>query len=197
MIKTIDEILEEVVEDKKDNLSTTSFKFKRDLWDFFQGFEKKNCVEFGTHKGQTTRVLAHLFNHVYTVNLPNHFDEAKRLNFDLGNITYVEMDLYQDPIDVTFKHKPISVFFIDAVHEFDAVLSDFSRALNFTLDKDVYFVFDDYGCVKDVFYAVEQLIRIKQLQRIAFIGHESGHNFGGFPNRILTNHEGIICKLVQ
>lgn len=197
MNKTIDEILKEVVEDKKDNLSTTSFKFKKDLWDQFQGFEKKNCVEFGTHKGQTTRVLAHLFDHVYTINLPKHFDEAKSLNFDLGNIDYIEMDLYQDPIDVNFKHKPISVFFIDAVHTFDAVMSDFSRALNFKLDNEVYFVFDDYGCIKEVFYAVNQLIRINQLQRISYLGHESGHNFGGFPPRILTDYEGIVCKLIQ
>lgn len=194
--KTIEEILNEVVEDKKDNLSTTSFKFKRDLWDFFQDFENKNCVEFGTHKGQTTRVLAHLFKKVYTVNLPNHFYEAKLLNTDLDNIEYIEMDLYQDPVDVNFKHLPISVFFIDAVHTFDAVMCDFTRALNFNLEDEVYFVFDDYGCIKEVFYAINQLLRIKKIEKVAYLGHNPGHNFGGSPPRILTDYEGIICKLI-
>tara|TARA_R110000868_G_scaffold363011_4_gene625263 strand:+ start:622 stop:744 length:123 start_codon:yes stop_codon:yes gene_type:complete len=32
--KTIDELLLEVKEDKVDNMSTTSFLFKRNLWDF-------------------------------------------------------------------------------------------------------------------------------------------------------------------
>jgi len=196
--KTIDQLLKEVKEDKTVNMSTTSFLFKRNLWDFFQGFEKKNCVEFGTHKGQTTRILAHLFNEVYTFNLPNHFDEAKRLNADLDNIQYIGLDLYQSPIETTCKHKPVSVFFIDAVHTFDAVMSDVMRALNFKLaDGDVYFVFDDIGLIPDVRFAVLQLIKIKKLEIVAMIGHEKGYSFGGTPVRILQDNEGYICKLVR
>lgn len=201
MNKTIDELLNEIKEDKVDNLSTTSFKFKTDLWNFFKGDDDKsqnkklNCVEFGTHKGQTTRILSHLFSKVYTVNLPKHFDEAMRLNFDRDNIKYVPMDLYQTPVEENFKHEPISVFFVDAVHSFDAVMSDVTRLMNFNLEEDVYVIFDDYGCHKDVFYAVGQLIRIGTLKKITYIGHEKGFNFGGNPNRILFDREGIICKL--
>ena len=200
-MKTIDDLLKEVVEDKVDNLSTTSFKFKKDLWEFFEGdnedseFKKLNSVEFGTHKGQTTRILSYLFSRVYTVNLPKHFDEAQRLNFDRQNIEYVGMDLYQTPVEKNFKHLPVSVFFIDAVHTFDAVMEDVTRSLNFNLEKEVYFVFGDYGCIKDVFYAVGQLIRIGKFEKIKYIGHEPGFNFGGSPNRILYDWEGIICKL--
>lgn len=196
--KTIDELLSEVKEDKQQNLSTTSFKFKRDLWDFFQGFNDKNCVEFGTHKGQTTRIIAHLFHEIYTFNLPNHFYEAKHLNSDLDNIQYIGLDLYQSDIETTCKHKPISVFFIDAVHTFDAVMSDVTRALNFDLaEGDVYFVFDDVGLIPDVRFAVLQLISIKKLEYITGIGHEKGHNFGATPPRILQDSEGFICKLIK
>lgn len=196
--KTIDQLLAEVKEDKTVNMSTTSFLFKRNLWDFFQGFSDKNCVEFGTHKGQTTRILAHLFNEVYTFNLPHHFDEAKRLNADLDNISYIGLDLYQSDIETTCKHKPVSVFFIDAVHTFDAVMSDVTRALNFKLaDGDVYFVFDDIGLIPDVRFAVLQLIKIKKLEIVAMIGHEKGFNFGSTPPRILQDHEGYICKLIR
>jgi len=196
--KTIDELLLEVKEDKVDNMSTTSFLFKRNLWDFFKGFNDKNCVEFGTHKGQTTRILANLFNEVYTFNLPNHFDEAKRLNADLDNITYVGLDLYQSDIDVTCKHKPVSVFFVDAVHTFDAVMSDVTRSLNFEMaDGDVFFVFDDVGLIPDVRYAVLQLMRSKRLEYVTGIGHEKGHTFGGTPPRVLQDHEGYICKLIR
>lgn len=197
-MKTIDELLIEIKEDKTDNMSTTSFKFKRDLWNFFQGFGNKNCVEFGTHKGQTTRILAHLFNEVYTFNLINHFYEAKILNADLDNIQYIGLDLYQSDIEITCKHKPISVFFVDAVHTFDAVMSDVTRALNFELaDGDVYFVFDDVGLIPDVRLAVLQLIRIKKLELVTKIGHEPYHSFGGTPERVLQDHEGYICRLIK
>lgn len=201
--KTIDEILNEVVEDKKDNLSTTSFKFKTDLWNFFQEMPESSqmrCVEFGTHKGQTTRVLSFIFNYVYTINLPRHFADAEQLNKDRDNIRYCGLDLYQTPIDDNFPHKPVNVFFIDANHEFDCVMSDFTRCLNFKADDrwPVYFVFDDYGQEsRNVYQAVEQLIKIGKLEKIKYIGHEPNHSFGGHPERILKDHEGIICKLKQ
>jgi hypothetical protein len=99
-LKTIEDILEEIKEDKSDNLSTTSFKMKRDIWEFFSNIpESKHyrAVEYGTHKGQTTRVLSHLFKYVYTINLPNHFDKAQELNADRDNIEYVGLDLYKQP----------------------------------------------------------------------------------------------------
>ena len=197
MTKTIDSLLEEIGEDKHENLSTTSFLFKRDLWDFFQGFQAKNCVEFGTHKGQTTRILANLFKKVYTINLPGHFDLARQLNVDLDNIEYVGLNLYQTPADKNFKHDQIAMAFIDANHSFDCVMSDFTRVLNFKLDTEVYVVFDDYGMHNDVYVAVEQLIRVGQLEKVKYIGHPARHNFGGKPERILENPEGVICKLVM
>jgi hypothetical protein len=47
----IEDILNEIKEDKHHNLSTTSFKFKTDVWNFFQGFNDKTAVEVavGTH----------------------------------------------------------------------------------------------------------------------------------------------------
>lgn len=197
MTKTIDNLLEEIGEDKHENLSTTSFLFKRDLWEFFQGFQTKNCVEFGTHKGQTTRILANLFKKVYTINLPGHFDLARQLNVDLGNIEYVGLNLYQTPTDKNFKHDKITMAFIDANHSFDCVMSDFTRVLNLKLDDEVYVVFDDYGMQNDVYVAVEQLIRVGQLEKVKYIGHPPRHNFGGKPERILENPEGVICKLIR
>ena len=48
--KTIDQLLTEISEDKYQNLSTTSYTFKRDMWNFFTDCKDKICVEFGTHK---------------------------------------------------------------------------------------------------------------------------------------------------
>lgn len=202
-LKTIDELLEEVGEDKFQNLSTTSFKFKTDLWNFFTNMVESqhfNALEFGTHKGQTTRILGHLFRKVWTINLPNHFYEAKMLNSDLENITYVELDLKSTPTDKIFKTDPINVFFIDAIHEFDAIMKDFARSLNFPNNEQfpIYFIWDDYGQEnREVYMAVQQLIQTNKLEKVCYIGHEPNHNFGGRPPRILKEHEGIITKLVQ
>ena len=78
-MELIDKLLAEIGEDKCDNFSTTSFKFKKDLWEFFQGFDDKIAVEFGTHKGQTTKILSHLFKKVYTV---NRNDNETAINFN-------------------------------------------------------------------------------------------------------------------
>lgn len=201
-MKTINEILEEVGEDKYQNLATTSFQFKTDLWEFFRsikGSDKWNCCEFGTHKGQTTRVLSFLFNEVYTINLPGNLDEAKRLNSDRTNIEYIGMDLYRPPIETNFKTEPLNVFVIDAGHATNQVITDVTRACSMNLGEgDVYFIFDDYGLNSDVFVAIEQLIFFKKLEKLWFIGHSINHNFGGNPNRILTKgSEGIICKLIR
>lgn len=197
-VKTIDEILEEINEDKFSNPSTTSNKFKTDLWNFFRSipkYDKLNCVEFGTHKGQTTRVLSFLFNKVYTINLPNHFDKAKELNGDRENIEYIGMDLYREPLDKEFKHTNISAIFIDALHTFDGVVSDFNRSLNFKLNDDVYYIFDDYGLYQDVRHAIDQLIYLGYLEKVQEIGYPRNHSFDS--NRTLKESEGVICKLIK
>lgn len=201
MFKTIDDLLEEIGEDKHQNLSTTSFKFKRDVWEFFnEGSTKLNCVEFGTHKGQTTRVLSHLFDKglVYTINLAGHFDAARQLNKDRTNIKYIPLDLYQTDIEENFPHKPISVFFIDAMHTETAVLTDVARTGNMKLaDGDVYYIFDDYGLERPVWQAVNQLIYVGKLEKVRYIGHDPRTSFGGVPERVLRDYEGIICKLCR
>ena len=73
-MESVNEILEKIGEDKFQNLSTTSLKFKRDVWDFFQNFKDKNALELGTHKGQTSRLMSYLFKQVYTVNRLDNID---------------------------------------------------------------------------------------------------------------------------
>ena len=199
----IEKLLEEVGEDKYQNFTTTSKKFKRDLWEFCNdpiyvgvGQRLRSCVEYGTHKGQTTRILAHFFDHVYTINLPNHFDSAKELNKDLDNITYIELDLYNSDVFEQLIEEFVHLFFIDAVHSYDAVMSDFTRSLNIApLDDPCYFVFDDFGTYPEVKKAIEDLIWVGKLEIVKFIGHEPTHDFG--QGRILQDWEGVICKLIQ
>lgn len=191
----IKELLKQIKEDKIDNMSTTSFKFKTDIWDFFQNNQDKVAIEFGTHKGQTTRILSFLFKKVYTIN-NNDSLMAKELNKDRNNIIYLNFDLYSG------KNLPISdeisMFLIDAGHDYEHVISDINLAFSLNLNKDCYIVFDDYGLIQyseHVHKAVNQAIDSNALMFVKGIGHEQGFNFGGNPPRILQNYEGLITKI--
>ena len=191
----IEKLLKQIKEDKVDNMSTTSFKFKRDVWDFFQGFQDKIAVEFGTHKGQTTRILSFLFKKVYTINNNDNI-MAKDLNQDRDNIVYLNFDLYSNqPLPINDK---ISMFLIDAGHDYDHVISDINLAFSLNHTSDCYIVFDDYGLTQyehHVHKAVNQAMNMGALTFIKGIGHKEGFNFGGEPPRILHNHEGLITKI--
>jgi hypothetical protein len=191
----IEELLKQIKEDKVDNMSTTSFKFKTDVWNFFQGFQDKVAIEFGTHKGQTTRILSFLFKKVYTIN-NNDNTAAKELNQDRDNIIYLNFDLYSNqPLPI---QDEISMFLIDAGHDYTHIISDINLAFSLNLNEDCYIVFDDYGLAQyehHVHKAVNQAIDMGSLTVIKGIGHENGFNFGGEPPRVLQNYEGLITKI--
>ena len=197
---TIDKILQEIKEDKNQNLSTTSFKFKKDVWTYFQGFTDKVAVEFGTNKGQSARLLSYLFRHVYTVNI-NDNAEAIRLNNDISNITYISnFNLYSTqalPIN-----DPISLFFIDAGHKYEEIILDINRATNMYCTSDCYLLFDDYGSSINpgIKKAVDQAVNEGILEIKEWIGHDAEYNFGnavkGGADRILIGKEGVITKII-
>ena len=50
------------VPDKRNEKNTTSLKFKKDLIDYLgDDYKDKTCLEIGTHKGYSTRILSSLF----------------------------------------------------------------------------------------------------------------------------------------
>jgi len=194
---SIDEILKEVGEDKTDNLCTTSFEFKRNIWNLFQDYQDKVAVEFGTHKGQTTRILSFLFKKVYTVNI-NSNEASKHLNRDRSNIVHIDnFDLYSDSILPI--QEPVDMFLVDAGHEYDHVTSDISRIVSMKRSSKCYVIFDDFGLEQyshTVKQAIQHAVDSKILEYVGGIGHSTGFNFGGTPPRILTDHEGVVTRVL-
>lgn len=190
-----DAALSRVGEDKTQNLSTTSIQFKTDLWDYFaSGYSGAACIEFGTHKGQTTHILSHIFKTVYTINrTPEALLEAKQLNHDRDNITYIPFDLYGGSVlDVP---EPITMAFIDAGHSYTEVVSDIQRVVRMPRTSPSFIVFDDYGIWSGVSRAVDEMVSNGVLQIVRFIGHPEGYDFG--RGAVITNvYEGVICKLL-
>ena len=150
-----------------------TIKFKTDVWNFFQGFQDKVAIEFGTHKGQTTRILSFLFKKVYTIN-NNDNTAAKELNQDRDNIIYLNFDLYSNqPLPIQDK---ISMFLIDAGHDYTHVISDINLAFSLNLNEDCYIVFDDYGFLPDVRNAVNSIDK-KEFDIIGRLPLVNGNQF--------------------
>lgn len=191
----IEQLLKDVGQDKCDNLSTTSFNFKRDIWRFFNNKKYQNLIacEFGTHKGQTTYILSHLFQKVYTINRNEEsLVEARNFNSTRGNIIYLPFNLYGEKLDYNPIQEEIGVFFIDAGHEYNQVDSDLRRIDVMKDKREVFVIFDDFGLIKDVHDCILDWMDDGRLEIIKHIGHEPGYDFG--QGRILKDFEGIICK---
>ena len=165
------------IPDKREQVKTTSLKFKKDLIDFFgDDYKDKRCVEIGTHKGYTTRVLSELFKEV--ISCENNIDLinfAKDLNKDKNNIQFLQKDVYT----TSWNFKDIDVIFIDCNHEYSYVVRDINNAISLCeTNKELLIVFDDYGLqnpwrgVKD---AVNDFLEQNpKFNLVKFIGEDKG-----------------------
>jgi hypothetical protein len=186
------------IPDKKNHISTTSHKFKRDVWEFCSQsteFRDLLVVELGTHNGHSTHILSYLFDNVITVNV-NDSIVAKEFNVNRSNITYYQFDLYRTPWQFTNG----DVFFIDADHSYEAVCMDIENCLKLksSLEKKI-FIFDDYGVnqyEREVKAAVDKYINNGTLEVVSHIGHIPGYSFDDSHGRTLSHYEGIICQEV-
>jgi AraC-like DNA-binding protein len=185
----IDELLL-TIPDKFQHKATTSHRFKRDVFEFFDKpeFKDKICVEWGSNLGYTTRVLSYLFKEVTGFNKERAV-EASELNKDRQNVRYYTQDIYNTelPIDTG------DVFLVDADHSYDAVINDTLRSLNFNSAGKKYFIYDDYGALSDVKDAVDALILSDKIEIIKKIGYATDEVF----THKLRDYEGLICKEIS
>ena len=191
--KSIESILLEV-DDKRDNRGTTSHKFKQELLEFFDKMQLNNCIEVGTASGHTTRILSYLFSKVVTIELnENEIRNAQTLNKDRSNIEYLHGNAYDSDWGLD---KIFDIAFIDCVHQYDFVKSDFNRCKELGA---TYFVFDDYGLNESspsVKVFVDEMVSNGTLEIVKFIGEGTGTKLWKKYNRedALIDWEGVICK---
>ena len=113
---TIDEILA-LVPDKFEHKTTTSKKFKRDVYSFFDKpeFKNKTALEIGSNLGYTTFILSFLFKQVYGIN-EKEFDKADEFckRNSRNNVKFFGQDVYKYglPVDTA------DVIMVDALHTY-------------------------------------------------------------------------------
>ena len=182
------------VPDKRQDKNTTSLKFKRDLIEFFgEDYKDKTCLEIGTHRGYTTKILSSLFNKVITCEVNKDLqDFAKVVNKDNTNVEFLLKDVY----NTSWDFNDIDVVFIDCDHEISSVLRDIKNAISLCKPNDsILIVFDDYGLVnpwEGVKEAIAKYDNDHRFQIIREIGEPKGSDCN--PRANLRDVEGVICK---
>jgi len=185
------------IPDKRQDKNTTSLKFKKDLIEFFgEDYKDKICLEIGTSKGYSTRLLSFLFKKVITCEInPDLITFAKNINKDRENIEFLQKDVYGTRWDF----EDIDVVFIDCDHEINAVLRDIQNAISLCKpSQELLIVFDDYGLdnpwegVKD---AISRYEDNPYFEIIKEIGEPKGSDCN--PRANLLEVEGVICRYTK
>lgn len=183
----IDEILSNIP-NKFESRKTTTHKFKKDLFDFFnkEEFKERVCVEWGCYRGHTSRILSYLFKEVHGFDLDPSM--AITFNSDRSNTKFYKQDFYSTPVSLKYG----DVFFIDAVHTYEACKQDIFRSLGMQSNHKRYFILDDYGADPPVKKLVSDLVRDKKIEIVKLIGCSPTDTFV----KPLYDYEGVICKEV-
>ena len=178
------------IENKNDNKSTTSRKFKEDILRIFgNGYEDKTLLELGCHQGNTTRVYAECFNKVIAVERDeSNLMKTKEVCKDVDNVEFICSDVY----DKDFQLPTVDVVHIDAGHTYESVGYDIDRCIN-QMNNPIL-IFDDYGhegrTVRD---AINAKLDEGKLQLWAHIGEDKGYIAAN--NKVFIGREGIICNV--
>tara|TARA_R100001377_G_scaffold17773_1_gene9112 strand:- start:204 stop:797 length:594 start_codon:yes stop_codon:yes gene_type:complete len=182
--------------DKTEDSWTTSLKFKKDLINWCgDKFKNKTCLELGTHKGYTTKILSHCFGKVLTIdNNQDLIEHAKKINTDMDNVEYFNGDIYSFGIFDELKNVNVDVVFIDAVHKYPHVLMDTINSL--ITFKNIYIIYDDYGFHPQVRQAIDNCLKLGIIEFVEDIGKPIGYSIlNSKGDSIVSNgSEGIICK---
>lgn len=181
------------IPDKRVDKNTTSLKFKQDIIDYFKSKDalEFKCIEVGTNKGYTTRILSSIFGHVTTIdNNPSIIKIAMEVNQGRTNIDFLQSDVYGSDWGIEGNH---DVAFIDCNHDYKFVKQDIENCLKYNVK---YIIFDDYGLPEDepaVKLAVDEFIEQNNITDVTFVGEASGNE----PRigRPLVDWEGVIIKI--
>jgi SAM-dependent methyltransferase len=194
-MKTIEQILSQVP-NKRDNKDTTSYEFKKDLYDFFweNKWRDRSVLEVSCSRGYSSYLLSHLFKQVYAVDYTRDLlDFASKFNQSRGrkNIQFIQCDIYNSPYWA--KLPKADVVFLDADHRYKSAVYDIRNAWTNILGIVGYIVVDDYGLPgSGVHRAVNDLVKENtRLTKVNYIGEPAG----SIPyRRKLLDWEGVILK---
>ena len=192
----IEEILQQLP-DKWDSKTTTSKKWKTDLYHFCIDNNIKSALEIGTSLGHTTYFIAHFIDKVTSVEVDQHrVNQASRLSEKHNNINFVCQSAYGT--EWGFGYHDMTI--IDCIHEYKYVKMDIENAIKLGTK---YIAFDDYGLFPEIKQAIDEYVERGELEILSRIGYEKGTHFhmskstNTTSDKILADSEGVICKVLN
>lgn len=180
------------IPDKRQDKNTTSLKFKEDVIKYFESKKLDLCIEVGTNKGWTTRILSMLFKRVITIEYDTLLvRKAQENNKDRTNIEYLNGDAYNSDWGL---EESADVGMIDCDHAYKNVKQDIENCLKYNVK---YLIFDDYGLPESepaVKVAVDEFIKNNPEVKTTYIGEPKGSE--PRVGRQLVDWEGVILCMI-
>lgn len=195
LVDEIDQIINQIP-DKWESKTTTSKKWKIDLYNFCRDNGIKSVLEIGTSLGYTTYFIAHFVDKVTTMEVdPSRVERARELCKKHSNVNFICQSAYGPEWGVDCHDLTI----IDCIHEYKYVKLDIENSIKLGTK---YIAFDDYGLFPEIKQAVDEYIESGKLETMYRIGHEKGTHFhmslstNTTSDKVLADSEGIICRVV-
>ena len=176
--------------DKTEDAWTTSLKFKRDIVAYFEkGYDDKVCLELGSHRGYTTKLLAQYFLKVIAVDNNKEFRDFAKEHWDADNIEYHFMDIYDDE----WRFDNCDVVYIDCVNDYEHRKKDIDKCIECFYNP--LLVITDYGLFPGVKKIVDEYVDGGKLVMKKKIGMPGGTKYPRTQNKVLLDSEAVICQL--
>jgi hypothetical protein len=175
--------------DKTEDPWTTSLKFKEDLITYFgKDYNDKVCLELGSHRGYTTKLLSQYFLKVMAVDNNKEFRDFAKEHWDANNIEYYLMDVYDDE----WKFDNCDVVCIDCVNDYEHRKKDIDKCIEYF--HNPLLVITDYGLFPGVKKIVDEYVNSGKLIIKKQIGMPKGTKYPHTQNKILLDFEAVICQ---
>ena len=182
--------------DKFEWKTTTSRKFKRDFASFLSNEKNSNrlfALEMGAAQGHTTGLLSIFCDKTVSIEI-DHKNCKMIQSQNFPGVVVECFNLYTEEFDASMKKyekEGFDIAIIDAVHEYNEVISDTKNAMRFGCKT---FVYDDFGLIPEVKRAILQIISDFPPKNISYIGLQSGTVIPTTMNKLLTDWEGLILQ---
>ena len=181
-----------LVEKGHDDHWTTSTKFKQDLVEVFKhGYDDKVCLELGSHRGYTSKLLSRYFSKVIAVDNDKDFQDFAKQYWNSDNIEYHLKDIYKD--EWSFINCDPHVVYIDCVNDYDHRKRDIDRCINYF--SNPLLIITDYGLFPGVKQIVDEYVDMGKLVIERTIGMPVGTHYPRCTQqKFLLDWEGVICS---
>ena len=197
-MRSIDELLS-VVEHKNTNKGTTTYKFKRDVYDLLMKHDFHGYIlELGTNHGDTTAILADVAKNkgkeVVTVdnnihNIKSAENKLRKLGY--SNCIFKEYDIYSNECWKNIFTNAGCVF-IDCVHTEEAFGKDIENCKNILNENHVIIAHDyglDNGGVKSFLLKNSDKYKI-----VGFLGEH--YDWNPIGTSTVSDWEGVQVEII-